>query len=106
MVIKKLSNSVFHPTLKPFFFQYSVSQPYILCVLFAYLFVFYWLFSLFTFQMLSLFLVSPPKTLPYTLPPFSAHQPFSPTSAYWLWHSFTLGHRAFTGPRASPPIDV
>jgi hypothetical protein len=28
-----------------------------------------------------------------------------PTPAPWPWHSPTLGHRAFTGPRASPPTD-
>jgi hypothetical protein len=28
-----------------------------------------------------------------------------PISASWLWHSPTLGHRTFTGWRASPPID-
>jgi hypothetical protein len=28
-----------------------------------------------------------------------------PTPASWPWHSPALGHRAFTGPRASPPID-
>ena len=29
-----------------------------------------------------------------------------PTPASWSWHSPTLGHGAFTGPRSSPPIDV
>jgi hypothetical protein len=28
-----------------------------------------------------------------------------PTHAFLSWHSPILGHRAFTGPRASPPID-
>jgi hypothetical protein len=28
-----------------------------------------------------------------------------PTPASWPWHSLTLGHRTFTGPRASVPID-
>jgi hypothetical protein len=56
--------------------------------------------SIFTFQMLSPFLASPPKT-PYLLPP--ALQPTHSHS--WSWHSPILGHRAFTGPRASPPID-
>jgi hypothetical protein len=51
-------------------------------------------FSLLTFQMLSPFLVFPLKTpYPLTNPPI-------PTS--WPWHSLILGHRAFTGPRASP----
>jgi hypothetical protein len=45
------------------------------------------------------FLVSPPKT-PNLLPP-----PNPPTPASWPWHSPTLGHRTFTGPRASPSID-
>ena len=30
----------------------------------------------------------------------------SPTPASLSWHSPTLGHPAFTGPRASPPIDA
>ena len=63
----------------------------------------YWIFSLFTFQMLSL-----PQN-PYThrfykdapLPP--THTP-TPTSL--PWHSPPLGHRAFPGPRAFPPIDA
>jgi hypothetical protein len=29
-----------------------------------------------------------------------------PTPAFPPWHSPTLGHQAFTGPRASPPIDA
>ena len=32
--------------------------------------------------------------------------PHPPTSTSVPWHSFTLGHPAFTGPRASPPIDA
>lgn len=46
-------------------------------------------FALFTFQMFSPFLVTPPKT-PIPSPLFPD------------WHSPTLGHRAFTGPIASP----
>jgi hypothetical protein len=59
------------------------------------------IFSLFTFQMLSPFLVSPPK-IPYLL-----HLPLFPTHTLhsWSWHSPLLGHKTFTGPRASPPID-
>jgi hypothetical protein len=52
--------------------------------------------------MLSPFLVSPLK-IPYTLPPSPAPQPTHSHS--WSWHSPILGHRTFTGPRASPPID-
>ena len=36
-------------------------------------------------------------------PPYTHTNP--PTPASWPWHSPTLGHRAFTGPRASSPID-
>ena len=41
--------------------------------------------------------------VPYTLPP--ALLPNPPTPASWPWHSSVLGHRNFTGPRTSPPID-
>jgi hypothetical protein len=30
---------------------------------------------------------------------------YPPTPTPWPWHSLTLGHRAFRGPRTSPPID-
>jgi hypothetical protein len=63
---------------------------------------FYLIVSLFKFQMLSSFLISHPKT-PYSLSPPLLTNP--PTSASWAWHSPILGHRTFTGPRASPPID-
>ena len=46
--------------------------------------------------MLSPFLVSPLKS-PYPLPLPLLTNP--PTLTSWLWHSSTLGHRAFTGPR-------
>jgi hypothetical protein len=50
----------------------------------------------------------PPKG-PYSIPP-PPHPPLwspnPPTFASLSWHSPTLGHRAFTGPRTSPPIDV
>ena len=67
------------------------------------------MFYLFTFQMLFPFSVSPPET-PYPIlpPPASmrvlSHPHNHPTSP--PWHCPTLGHQAFTGPRASPPIDV
>ena len=70
--------------------------------LFIYLFIyllfdifFYQLISLFKLQMLSPFLVSLLKT----------HPPPLLTSSSLSWNSTTLGHRAFTRPRASPPID-
>ena len=55
------------------------------------------------FQMLSPFLVSPlnfpiPSSLPLLTNP--------PTLASWSWHSPTLGHQAFKGPRTSPLINV
>jgi hypothetical protein len=52
--------------------------------------------------MLSPFLISAPKT-PYSLPLPLLPNPSTPAS--WPWHSPILGHRAFTGPRASPSID-
>ena len=52
--------------------------------------------------MLSPFLVSPLK-IPYLLLPPPVPQPTYSHS--WSWHSPILGHRTFTGPRASPPID-
>jgi hypothetical protein len=62
---------------------------------------------LFTFQMLSLFLVSPPKnTLPLSLPDPILLLTNLPTPASWPWHSPTLENKAFTGPRASPPNAV
>ena len=51
--------------------------------------------------MLSPFLVSSLK-IPYHPLPLLPNPP-TPTS--WPWHSPILGHRTFTGPRASPPID-
>jgi hypothetical protein len=70
---------------------------------------FYWIFSLFTSQMLSPFLVSSPEhpypmALPLILWGCSLSNPSTPTSP--SLHSPTLGNRAFNGPRASPPIDV
>ena len=52
--------------------------------------------------MLSPFLVSPPE-VPYPLPPSPAHQPIH---SHFLTLAFPYtGHRTFTGPRDSPPID-
>jgi hypothetical protein len=59
-------------------------------------------YFLFTFQMLSPFLFSPLK-IPYPLLLPLLCNPPTPTS--WPRHSPILGHRTFTGPRASPPID-
>ena len=69
----------------------------------------YWIFSVFTFQMLFPFLVSPLEPLYSTSLPlllwgcFPSHPPtfISPS-----WHSPTLRNQAFIGPRASHPIDA
>jgi hypothetical protein len=57
--------------------------------------------------MLSPFLVSPSKIpCPLPLPPSPTSPAPQPTHSHsWSWHSPILGHRAFTGRRASPPID-
>ena len=64
-----------------------------------FIFYFYWLFYLFTFQMLSVFPVSSPQTAYPILPPMGV-LPYSPTYTISM-----LGHQASTGPRGSPPID-
>jgi hypothetical protein len=65
---------------------WSLCQPLCRRLLF-YLFIemipFYWLFYLFTFQMLCPFLVSPPKT-PYLIPLPSAFMGGAPTPTHWL----------------------
>jgi hypothetical protein len=58
--------------------------------------------------MLSPFLVSPLQTpIPssLTLLLLGCSSTHLPTPALLPWHSITLGHRAYTGPRASPPTD-
>jgi hypothetical protein len=71
---------------------------------------FYWIFYLFTFQKLFPFPISLPET-PYPIPHLPGsmrmfpHPPTHPPTPHSLpSHSPTLGHRAFTGPRASSPI--
>ena len=58
--------------------------------------------------MLCLFRVlSPAPKTPYPIPPPHDSMrvfPYPPTPASLPWYSPTLGHPAFTGPRASPPI--
>jgi hypothetical protein len=72
---------------------------------------FYWIFSLFTFQMLSTFLVPPlcpVKThYPITPPPASMSVfPHPSTPAFLPSNYPPLGYWVFTGPKASPPIDA
>jgi hypothetical protein len=63
---------------------------------------FYYIFTLFTFQMLSPFLVSSLK-ISYLL---HAHPTNQHTHSHsQSWHYPILGHRTFTGPMASPPIN-
>jgi hypothetical protein len=61
----------------------------------------YWICSLFAFQRFPLQKPLPPPLLlwgcSFTNPPISASLP---------WHSPTLGHQDFPGPRTSPPIDA
>jgi hypothetical protein len=54
---------------------------------------------LFSFLFIRCFLS--PLKIPYPLPLL----PNTPTLASWPRHSRILGHRTFTGPRTSPPID-
>ena len=74
--------------------------------------IFYWIFSLLTFQMLSPFLVSVPLRNTLTHPPFPCFYESVPPPTHSLptpcpWLSYTGGiYRAFIGPRASPSIDA
>ena len=63
---------------------------------------FYWLFYLFTFQMLFFFSFSPPQTF-LPLPPWGCSPTCPPTLASATYCSPILGHQASTGPRGSPP---
>ena len=65
--------------------------------------------SLFTFQRLSPFQVSPPETSYHITPPLASMRmlpPPPPTPTFLPWHSPTLRHRIQTGPRTIPPTDV
>jgi hypothetical protein len=76
--------------------------------LLRFFFSFYWMFSLFTFQMYSLSM-SPLWKTPYYMPPSTASMsvlPNPPTPVFLPWHSPTLGHQTPTGPRAAPPTDA
>jgi hypothetical protein len=67
--------------------------------------MFYLLFYLFTFQMLSPFPVSPLQP-PYSIPSVPCLLPYPPTPASPPYHSPMLSHQASTGPRDSSPIDA
>ena len=51
-------------------------------------------------------LCKPPSHPPSSLPLLACSLIYPPTRALLPWHSPTLWHWAFTGPRASPPIDA
>jgi hypothetical protein len=71
-------------------------------------FICYWIFYLFTFQTLSPFPVSTLKTH-YPIPTlllWGCSPTHLPTPISLPLHSPSLGHKAFTEPRASPPIDA
>jgi hypothetical protein len=63
--------------------------------------------------LLDIFFIYISNTIP--IPGFPSEKPLlppplplltsPPTPASWFWHSTTLEHQAFTGPRASPPTD-
>jgi hypothetical protein len=66
--------------------------------------------------LLYIFLIYSSNILPFPGFPSENHPPpmsfpfplltNPPTPASWPWHSCTLGHRAFIGQRASPPINI
>jgi hypothetical protein len=63
------------------------------------LFLLYWIFNVFTFQILSPFPVSPWKPPSHPFFPCSMRVfPHPPTPTSLPWHAPTLGHRVFQGP--------
>ena len=89
--------------MHPINFTYQIA-PFLfhLCCISPFSLFFNSIFSLFTFQMLSPFLVLPQKIPCPILLPLIINQL---TNTSWPWHSLTQEHRAFIGPRDSPPID-
>jgi hypothetical protein len=71
---------------------------------------FYWIFSLFTFQMISPFQVSPPEILYFIPAPHASMRVLPPphplTPAFLPWHSPTQEHRTPSGPRAASATDI
>jgi hypothetical protein len=65
--------------------------------------------SSFFLFLLDIFFIYISNVIPF--PGFPSENPLQlltnpPTPASLSWHSHTLGHQAFSGPRASPPIDA
>lgn len=76
-----------------------------LITLLFFLNLFYWIFSVLTFQILSPFLVIPPDPLTHSSPPDSTRVlPHPPTHSLLPCHSPIVWHQAFTGTRSSLPI--
>jgi hypothetical protein len=63
---------------------------------------FYWIFYLFTFQMLSLFPISPPE-IPYPIPLLHGSIRVLPPPTHSLLTALTF---PYTGPSSCPPIDA
>jgi hypothetical protein len=80
---------------------------------FSFLFsYFFFYFSLLFFLFLDMFFIYISNVIPFLVSspktPISSPLPLLTnlqTPVSWPWHSPILGHRTFTGPKASPPTD-
>jgi hypothetical protein len=82
----------------------SMNSPVLVLISKCSILLFYWIFLYLHFKCYHCSWFPLLKTcFPYPLPPTTTHH--SPTPTSWPWHFPTQGHRAFTGPRASPPTD-
>ena len=97
---------VFHPSTSPNFFPLTLplkSSPFLTFIVKQIVFFF-------KKFLLDLFFIYISYVIPF--PSFPSKNPLSPLPApqptyshSWSWHSPILRYRAFTGPRASLPID-
>jgi hypothetical protein len=78
----------------------SVFFSFFIYYIFFRFFIRYFLYLHFKCYPLSWFPLQKPP-IPFPLPLLTN----PPTPASWPWHSLTLGYKAFTGPRASPPTE-
>ena len=82
------------------------------CVLWVWDLVFFMFIGYFLYLYFKCYLLSCsplwPNSIPFPLPLFlwGCSHTHPPTPDFLSWHSPTLGHQVFTGPRASPPTDV